>query len=154
MTVPTSATRPGAPDRPHAALVALLTLNQHVREGKAAILQGSGVTPQQYGVLKVVQDAGHAGLPTLAIAARLLERAPGVTRLVDRLEARGLVERSRGDDRRQVLCRLTDRGKALVRELEERIDGFGDRVFACLNHNEVNVLLHLMRRVAAHMRNE
>ena len=151
MTPPDTAAADRA-DRPRTALTTLLTLNQHVRDERAAILRGSGVTPQQYAVLKALEGAGDAGLPTLAIAGRLLERAPGVTRLVDRLEKRGLAERIRGNDRRQVLCRLTGNGKALLLELEGRIDGFGDRVFACLNHNEVNVLLHLMRRVAVQLR--
>lgn len=141
----------GASDNSHAAVRSLLRSSQQIREGRAAILQGSGVTPQQYEVLKVLRGAGDGGLPTLGIAAQLLERAPGVTRLIDRLETRGLVERTRGEDRRQVLCRLSERGKELLLELDGRFEGFGERVFACLNHNEMNVLVHLMRRIASNL---
>ena len=52
-----------------------------------------GVTMQQYNVLRILRGAGDEGLPTLTIAERMIERTPGITRLVDRLDGKGLVAR-------------------------------------------------------------
>src|SRR5438477_6494950 len=53
------------------------------------------LTAQQYNALRLLRGEHSAGLPTLALAARLVSRAPDITRLIDKLEARGLVERDR-----------------------------------------------------------
>jgi len=61
------------------------------------------ITNQQYNVLRILRGAEPEGLPTLTIAERMIERTPGITRMIDRLEAKGLVVREiRPDDRRCV----------------------------------------------------
>ena len=58
------------------------------------------------------------GLPTLGIAGRMIEQTPGITRMIDRLEVKGLVSRERGcQDRRQVLCRISQAGLDLLSAL-------------------------------------
>jgi DNA-binding MarR family transcriptional regulator len=75
----------------------------------------------RYNVLRIVRGA-PAGRSRTEIGARMLDRAPDVTRIVDRLEERGLVERSRGDqDRRQSITRITRKGAALADEMEPRV---------------------------------
>ena len=51
-----------------------------------AVLEPKGITQQQYNVLRILRGAGDGGLPTLTIAERMVERTPGITRLLDRLE--------------------------------------------------------------------
>src|SRR5438309_9283104 len=53
------------------------------------------LTAQQYNALRLLRGEHPAGLPTLALAGRLVSRAPDITRLIDKLESRGLVERDR-----------------------------------------------------------
>jgi hypothetical protein len=52
----------------------------------AGVVEPHGVTLQQYNVLRILRGAGEGGLPTLEIAQRMIEHAPGITRLLDRLE--------------------------------------------------------------------
>jgi DNA-binding MarR family transcriptional regulator len=103
-------------------------------------------------VLRILRGAGSSGLATLAIADRMADRAPGVTRLLDRLEKGQLVQRTRGEDRRQVLCTIAPAGLELLNSLDERIAGVEEAVFRGLTHNEVGALAHLLERVGAGLR--
>ncbi len=107
-----------------------------------------GLTLPQYNALRILRGAGHEGLPTLEIADRMVERTPGITRMLDRLEAKGLVERTRSsDDRRQVLCRLTKAGSSLVRSLDRPVDKNDEELFASLNQRELRELIRLLDKV-------
>lgn len=92
-----------------------------------------GITPAQYNVLRILRGVYPEGYARGDIAARLIERAPDVTRLVDRLEAQGFVARDRSEeDRRLSLTRITARGLKLLDEMEpsvvDRHRHFSERV--------------------------
>jgi len=108
-----------------------------------------GISLPQYNVLRIVRDAGDPGLATLLIATRMLDRAPGITRLLDRLQMQGLVRRHRGRDRRQVLCSLTAAGAELLATLDPLVAGVKEDVLSALTPNEVGALIHLLDRVCA-----
>ena len=109
--------------RQQEAAIALLRTADVVRRRIAAVIGPFGVTPQQYNVLRIIAGAGKDGIPTLEIADRMIERQPGITRLLDRLEARKLVRRERcRTDRRQVLCWLTEPGRGLLNQLDEPVN--------------------------------
>jgi DNA-binding MarR family transcriptional regulator len=137
--------------RQQAAVLALLGIAEGVRQRLERDLKAQGITLQQFNVLRVLAEAGDAGLPTLAVADRLLERAPGVTRLMDRLERQELVVRRRGADRRQVICAASEKGAALVLDLLPGVARVEDSVVDCLNPNELGALLHFLNRVSARM---
>jgi len=111
----------------HEAYVTLLRTADESRRYVTRLLEAEGVTLQQYNVLRILRGAGPEGLPTLEIGERMVERQPGVTRLVDRLVKKGLVDRNRGaKDRRVVRCSITDPGLDLLDDLDgivERADG-------------------------------
>ena len=89
----------------------------------AEILKPWGLTPTQYNALRILRGAGERGHTCTAVSDRMLTRDPDVTRLIDRLEARHLVARTRDpDDRRAVMIRLTDAGRKLVDQLDAPID--------------------------------
>lgn len=97
------------------------------------LIEGEGLTLAQFNVLRILRRAGPEGLPTLAIRDRMVERAPAITRLVDRLVARGWVSRRRdADDRRIVHCRITDDGLAVLDRLDPVIDVAGPEALAAL----------------------
>ena len=99
--------------------VALMRTSDLIRRAVAAVIETRGITLQQYNVLRILRGAGSDGLPTLEIAERMIEQTPGITRLLDRLEAKKLVRRERcPTDRRQVTCRITDAGLALLATLD------------------------------------
>lgn len=105
------------------ATLALLRTADVVRRRIAGVIEPCGITVQQYNVLRIILGAGKDGIPTLDIAERMIERAPGITRLLDRLEAKKLVRRQRcATDRRQVMCWITEPGLKLLKEMEEQVN--------------------------------
>ena len=88
----------------HEAVVGLMRTADLVRRQMTALVEPHGITLQQFNVLRILRGAGDEGLPTLEVAERMIEQTPGVTRLLDRLEAKELVRRQRcPKDRRQHL---------------------------------------------------
>jgi DNA-binding MarR family transcriptional regulator len=104
----------------HEAVVGLLRTADLIRRHAAALVEPHGITTQQFNVLRILRGAGDAGLPTLEVAERMIERTPGVTRLLDRLEAKELVRRQRcRNDRRQHLCWITEKGLAVLKKIDD-----------------------------------
>lgn len=88
--------------------------------GAAELLKGVSLSPTQYNVLRILRGAGDAGHACRGIAERLVTHDPDITRLLDRLEERHLVNRTRDErDRRVVTTRITDEGLRLLAELDE-----------------------------------
>jgi DNA-binding MarR family transcriptional regulator len=106
-----------------------------------------GLTAQQYNALRLLRGSHPERLPTLAIAARLVSRAPDITRLIDRLAERGLVARERpADNRRVVLVGITDAGLDLLRQLDGPVRDCGRRQLGHLKAAELAELTDLLRR--------
>lgn len=104
-------------------VVSLLRTADEAHRFMAGILSAEDLTDQQYNVLRILRGAGTGGLPTLAIGDRMIERTPGVTRLVDRLVRKDLVERERDtQDRRRIVCRITDAGLSVLDRIQPRLD--------------------------------
>ena len=78
------------------------------------------LTPQQYNVLRLLRAEHPVAVPTLTLALQLVSRAPDITRMLDKLNERGLIERERPvDNRRVVLIRITESGVALLDQIAE-----------------------------------
>lgn len=132
------------------AVVALFRTTDLVRRALAHVIEPHGITPQQYNVLRILRGAGEHGLPTLEIAERMVEAAPGITRLMDRLEAKRLVRRERcRQDRRQVLCWITSDGRRLVEVLDEPVRAADAAALSGLSRARVRELLTLLDDVRA-----
>lgn len=102
------------------ALLNLMVAADVVRKRVDRICARFGVTIGQYNVLRILRGVHPEGHPRCEISARMLEDAPDVTRLVDRLEKQKLVERDRSDeDRRHSLARITEKGLRLLDEMEQ-----------------------------------
>ena len=131
--------------RSQEGVIALLRTVDLVRRGLAQVVEGHDITLQQYNVLRILRGAGDDGLPTLDIASRMIEHAPGVTRLIDRLEAKGLVRRQRhADDRRQVLCVATPAALALLQELDTPMDRADRDALGMLDAGQLDSLIGLL----------
>jgi DNA-binding MarR family transcriptional regulator len=86
-------------------------------------LRGHDLTPVQYNALRILRGTGEEGLTCGEIGERLVSPGPDVTRLLDRLEQRGVVTRLRdAEDRRIVRARITQRGTTLLAELDEPVE--------------------------------
>ena len=129
------------------AVVALIRTADLVRRSVGAVVEPHDITVQQYNVLRILRGAGERGLPTLDIAERMIEQTPGITRLIDRLEAKALVARERcTTDRRQVWCRITAGGLALLAKLDEPLTAAGERALRRVTRKEIRQLLELLDR--------
>lgn len=130
------------------AAIGLLRTADVFRRRAAQVLEAEDVTLQQYNVLRILRGAGPEGLPTLEIAERMIEQAPGITRLLDRLEKKRLVARERcPTDRRQVTCRISRTGLALLARLDPRVDALDDTMLGDLSPAEFRTLIQLLDRI-------
>lgn len=130
------------------AIISLLRTADQARRAGTALVEPYGITGQQYNVLRILRGAGEAGLPTLEIGVRMIERTPGITRLIDRLEAKKLVRRRPcPEDRRRVFCHITSDGLALLTSLDRPVDELDTRVVRRLGREDQLQLIRLLGAV-------
>lgn len=116
-----------------------------LRRRVAAALAPHAITSQQYNVLRILRGAHPGSLPTLEVGARMIEKTPGITRLLDRLEELDLVDRERGvEDRRLVECRITVGGLSLLAELDGPINEVNRNAIRALTPSERRSLVRLL----------
>ncbi len=120
--------------------------------GFADVLRPAGLTPTQFNVLRVLRCAGkplHCG----EMGGRLSARDPDVTRLLDRLESRGLIARTRDvTDRRVVMTSLTEEGRALLASLEAPVGRIHRDQLAHLGSEKLEALSRLLTEATAAVR--
>lgn len=105
----------------------------------------------QYNILRILRGTGEQGLPCLTIANRLVNRVPDVTRLLDRMEAAGLILRERTErDRRVVIVTLTAKGRNLLTGLDEPVESLHRRQFSHLTAAELAELNRLLEKTYHH----
>ncbi|HKS72550.1 MAG TPA: MarR family transcriptional regulator [Terriglobales bacterium] len=116
----------------------------------AKLIEPEGISTQQYNVLRILRGAGAEGLPTLEIADRMVERTPGITRLLDKLEAKQLVRRKRcPEDRRQVLCYISEGGLKLLARLDRPLTDVGLRSMKPLTDPQMRQMIEFLNQVRA-----
>ncbi|HSJ15547.1 MAG TPA: MarR family transcriptional regulator [Longimicrobiales bacterium] len=119
-----------------------------MRRRLAGVVEPHGVTLQQYNVLRILRGAHPQPLPTLEIGERLIEQMPGITRLLDRLEEKGLVRRERSaDDRRLVHGSITEAGLSLLEEMDGRVDQADEEAVSGLTAEQAQMLVALLECV-------
>jgi DNA-binding MarR family transcriptional regulator len=134
----------------HEAVLGLFRTADSLHRRISGVVEPLGLTAQQYNVLRILRGAGADALPTLEIAQRMVEQAPGVTRLLDRLEAKQLIARQRCPrDRRQVLCRITPAGLKLLEQLDAPVREANEQALAVLPVSAQRQLVRLLDRVRA-----
>lgn len=127
------------------AVVALLRTSDQLQRRLAATIEPRGITLQQYNVLRILRGAHPEAVPTLEIATRMIEQAPGITRLLDRLEAKKLIARVRcSKDRRRVLCTISLTGLALLADLDRPMLETARTTFASLSPEKTHDLIRLL----------
>jgi DNA-binding MarR family transcriptional regulator len=140
------------PYLPRDVFVALFRAASAFDAAMMPVFREFGITPQQYNVLRILYcRGGEDGLPMLTCAERLVDRTPDITRLVDRMEAAGFVERHRSaKDRRQVFVRLATKGRELLGQMERPVLEAHRRHMAHLTGEEQQQLVDLLYRAAGH----
>ena len=134
------------------AVVALIRTADLVRRVIGGAVEPLGITTQQYNVLRILRGADQEGLPTLEIAQRMIEQTPGITRLIDRLEAKDLVSRERSSsDRRCVYCRITKTGLDLLVRLDRPVQDVALDSLESLTKRELARLVDYLDRARERM---
>ncbi|HET7710293.1 MAG TPA: MarR family transcriptional regulator [Thermoanaerobaculia bacterium] len=116
------------------------------------ILRQANLSFSQYNVLRILRGAGEEGLPCGEISERMVRRDPDLTRLLDRLETRGLVGRSRGlPDRRVVRARISNEGLDLLTSLDDSVKGAMKRTLSHMPTSRLNALRELLEEARGEM---
>jgi DNA-binding MarR family transcriptional regulator len=130
--------------------VSLLRTSDALARGAEALLKAHSLSPTQYNVLRILRGAGEQGLACREVSERLITRDPDITRLLDRLEARGLIARAReARDRRVVKTRITEEGLRLLAELDQPVRDAHRSQFRHLSERQLRQLLGLLDRARA-----
>lgn len=133
------------------ALVSVMRTAALLRRALSQVVEPFGISPAQYNVLRILRGAGPDGLPTLAVRDRLVEEAPGITRLIDKLERSKCVKRDRSSkDRRTVRVQITPTGLELLEQADEGVRAMRARFAAGLpDTHEQEQLTALLAKVRA-----
>ena len=134
--------RPGS--REEAAFVDLVRTCDLLSRGLVQILKAEDISATQYNVLRILRGSPD-GLPCGEIASRMITRDPDVTRLLDRMEKRGLISRVRDtEDRRTVIGKITAEGLKLLARLDEPIQEAHRKRLGHLGKNRLLALTELL----------
>jgi DNA-binding MarR family transcriptional regulator len=127
--------------------VRLMRAADALSRGAEALLKSHGLSGTQYNVLRILRGAGDEGLACREIGCRLISRDPDITRLLDRMESRGWIARTREtNDRRVVKTRISSEGLRLLAELDKPVDELHRRQFCHLPASQLRRLSNLLGR--------
>jgi len=127
------------------AFVALQRTADRLQRRVAEMLKQHGLSPTQYNALRILRGAGPEGLPCREAAERMINRDPDMTRLLDRLERRGLVERNRQhSDRRVITTRITNTGLDLLKGLDRPVEDFHRQLLGSIGEAKLQLLVQLL----------
>ncbi|MGB3544504.1 MarR family winged helix-turn-helix transcriptional regulator [Rubrivirga sp.] len=130
------------------AVLNVLATASWVSSEISSALAPHGVTQAQYNVLRILRGRHPGNYACSEISERLLDRTPDVTRLLVRLESRGLVHRKRAEhDRRVVEVEITDAGLEVLSALDAPVQGAIDQTTAHLSEVELETLSQLLERL-------
>jgi DNA-binding MarR family transcriptional regulator len=120
------------------------TLGQEAEQ----LLKAAGLTGAQYNVLRILRGAEPQGLPCRGIGDRMISHDPDMTRLLDRMEKRGLITRERQtDDRRVVKTRITPNALSLLKTLDRPVHELHKRQFRHMSAARLKILSDLLEKV-------
>ena len=126
------------------ALLSLAVAAGKLNDVVDEVCESHGLTRPQYNVLRILRGVYPEGHPRCEIAERMIERAPDITRLVDRLQTQGYVRRSRsGRDHRQAITRITTKGLKLLETMQPDLDASSDAALQRLTEGDCHELSRL-----------
>lgn len=132
------------------AILNILVCSNHIKSKVDAACSAAGITVSQYNVLRILNGKYPEGYPRYDIISRMIDPAPDVTRLIDRLIKQELVERyTSGIDRRLSMARITHKGMNLLTQLKPKIDALNLLISKNLNKKESKGLSVFLEKIYA-----
>ena len=141
------------PRRPQASIeerifITLLKVADALGQEAEQLTHTAELTGTQYNVLRILRGAGPEGLPCGGIGDRMITHDPDITRLLDRMEKRGLITRERQkDDRRVVKTRITPHGLGLLKPLDPPMRDLHKRQFRHMAGARLKTLCELLEEI-------
>jgi DNA-binding MarR family transcriptional regulator len=134
-----------SPSLEEAVFLDLLRTSDVLSRRLAYVLKNEDLSSNQYNVLRILRGAPE-GLACGEIGSRMISRDPDITRLLDRLEKRGLISRCRETkDRRTVLTRISPEGLKLLARLDEPVQQAHREQLGHLGRERLKALTELLR---------
>jgi DNA-binding MarR family transcriptional regulator len=134
------------------ALLSVLRTADVLTQQIAAVLKPFKLSPSQYNVLRILRGAGEEGLACREIATRMITHDPDITRLLDRLETRGLISRAReATDRRVIKGRLTAEGQRILADLDGTFDELNRRQLQPIGEQRLRALIQALELMRAYL---
>ena len=130
------------------ALLSIARTAALIEHAGAEAFKPFSLTTTQYNVLRILRGAGGEGLCRNEVGERLVTKVPDVTRLLDRMEAAGLVIRERGgQDRRFVATRITDKGLKLLEKIDKELPAMHTRQLGNVSQKRLRDLIGILEEI-------
>ena len=134
--------------REQEAYLSLLRTSDALEASVESNLKEFGLTGTQYNALRILRGAGAEGLPCSEIGERMITHDPDITRLLNRLQKRGLAVRARArNDRRVIHGKITAAGLKLLREMDEPVEKHGREMLKHMGQEKLAQLIELLESV-------
>ncbi len=129
-------------------IVEMMKAVEALRSAADEVLQKFDLTDPQFNVLCILRGGGEEGVTCQKVSDKLIKRDADITRLLDRLEKRGLCIRERStQDRRVVYARITPAGKELVEAAIPPFEEMHRRHIAFLGEERMSLIREAMREI-------
>jgi DNA-binding MarR family transcriptional regulator len=133
-----------ATNQEEAAFLEIIRTADNLSRKPAQLLKTEDVSPTQYNVLRILRGSPD-GLLCGEIGNRMITRDPDITRLLDRMEKRGLISRCReAKDRRTVQAKITSKGLALLARLDQPVQDLHREQLGHLGEKRLKELSELL----------
>ena len=130
------------------ALLNLARTHEFIQQRISEFFKPFQLTATQYNILRILRGAGEHGISCSKASERMVTADPDITRLLDRLESRGLIARERSqEDRRVVMSRITTAGLELLKAIDKPLMEFGKRVMGHVGRERLEQLIDTLESI-------
>ena len=131
----------------HKALVNILYTHNYLINNISEELKSFDITRQQFNVLRILKGQHPKGITILLIRERMLDKLSDASRIVDRLQKKGYVNKTASkDDRRAVTVKISKKGLGLIQRLEPASSNFNEMLNQ-LTKKEASLLSDLLDKI-------
>lgn len=131
------------------AMLGILRTSDLLENRLARLLREHGLTPSQYNAMRIMRGQGEP-MPCLEVANRMIQVAPAITRVVEQLVSRRLIEKQQSsEDRRVFLVELTTAGARLLKKLDAPILALHKSLLGHVSNSDLKALNKILETARA-----